>query len=67
MPSAADLRAALDRIRNTSGAERQRAVSDAARLGIDVTREVTAESDRDTGKTFSDRYEADLRGRMRRA
>jgi hypothetical protein len=60
-PGPDELRAALATARNAKTADKPKAVSDAARLAIDVTREVAAIAGRDTAKQFSDLYEDELR------
>ncbi|MEO6083112.1 MAG: hypothetical protein ABIQ18_08395 [Umezawaea sp.] len=56
-PGPDELRAALANARNAKPADKPKAVSDAARLAIDVTRTIP---DRGTAKQFSDLYEGEL-------
>ncbi|MBW4722385.1 hypothetical protein [Saccharothrix obliqua] len=60
-PGAAELRAALTRAGNATGADKARAVSDAGRLGIEITRDVQQAAGRDTARQFSDAFEDELR------
>ncbi|MFE2754036.1 hypothetical protein ACFXGA_18760 [Actinosynnema sp. NPDC059335] len=60
-PGPAELREALAKARNADPAQKPKAVSDAGRLAIEVTRDVTKAAGRDTAKQFSDLYEDELR------